>query len=238
WVVKKLVEAAPLQLLSATPFLAVFYRLLGAKIGRNVYLGTTRVMTFDLLTLHEGASLAREAGLLGYRIERDRLILGPITVGQDAYVGLRAILENDTQVGAAAELDDLSVLPAGQQIPASEGWQGSPAQRVRTLAPAPATPLAAPSLGYQLGQLLAIALMLLVPTIASVPVLGAFYEAVERYDFEPALLTLLPLSALYVVLLARRRSAGPKPVTAQVALRHHLHALLDASAGGKHRPPG
>ncbi|MFD1874138.1 Pls/PosA family non-ribosomal peptide synthetase [Hymenobacter bucti] len=233
WVVKKLVEAAPLQLLSATPFLAVFYRLLGAKIGRNVYLGTTRVMTFDLLTLHDGASLAREAGLLGYRIERGRLILGPITVGREAYVGLRAILENDTQVGDEAELDDLSVLPAGQQMPAREGWQGSPAQRVRELAPVPAAPLAAPKPGYYLGQLLAIALMLLVPTLASAPVLGIFYEAVERYDFEPALLTLLPLSAVYVGLLggllilikrfaAGRQAAGSLPLYSPAYIRHWL----------------
>ncbi|RZK62250.1 MAG: amino acid adenylation domain-containing protein, partial [Hymenobacter sp.] len=233
WVVKKLVEAAPTQLLSATPFLAVFYRLLGAKIGKNVYLGTTRVMTFDLLTLHDGASLAREAGLLGYRVERGRLILGPITVGRDAYVGLRAILENDTQVGYEAELDDLSVLPAGQQIPAREGWLGSPAQLVRTLASVPPTSRPAPSASYQALQLLAIALMLLVPTLASVPVLGIFYEAVERLGFEPALLTLLPLSALYVGLLglllvlikrlvAGRQPDGELPLYSPAYVRHWL----------------
>ncbi|MGI4744144.1 MAG: Pls/PosA family non-ribosomal peptide synthetase [Janthinobacterium lividum] len=233
WVVKKLVEAAPTQLLSATPFLAVFYRLLGAKIGRNVYLGTTRVMTFDLLTLHDGASLAREAGLLGYRIERDRLILGPITVGRDAYVGLRAILENDTQVGDEAELDDLSVLPAGQRLPAREGWLGSPAQWVRALEPVLPTPLAAPSLGYRVLQLAAIGLMLLVPTAASVPVLGIFYEGVERWGFEPALLSLLPLSALYVVLLglllvlikrgvAGRQADGTLPLYSRAYVRHWL----------------
>jgi non-ribosomal peptide synthetase-like protein len=233
WVVKKLVEAAPTQLLSATPFLAVFYRMLGAKIGKNVYLGTTRVMTFDLLTLHDGASLAREAGLLGYRIERDRLILGPITVGRDAYVGLRAILENDTQVGDEAELDDLSVLPAGQRLPAREGWLGSPAQWVRALEPAPPTPLVAPSLGYRALQLAAIALMLLVPTAASVPVLGIFYEGVERWGFEPALLSLLPLSALYVVLLglllilikrfaAGRQADGTLPLYGPSYVRHWL----------------
>ncbi len=233
WLVKKLVEAAPTQLLSATPFLAIFYRLLGAKIGRNVYLGTTRVMAFDLLTIHDGASLAREAGLLGYRVERGRLILGPITVGRDAYVGLRAILENDTQVGYEAELDDLSVLPAGQQIPAREGWLGSPAQRVRTLESVPPAPTPAPSAGYQLVQLLAIALMLLVPTLASVPTLGLFYEAVERWGFEPALLTLLPLSVLYVVLLggllalikrfaADRQAAGTLPLYSLAYVRHWL----------------
>ena len=233
WLVKKLVEAAPTQLLSATPFLAVFYRLLGAKIGKNVYLGTTRVMTFDLLTIHDGASLAREAGLLGYRVERDRLILGPITVGRDAYVGLRAILENDTQLGYEAELDDLSVLPAGQQIPAREGWLGSPAQHVRSLESVPPTSAPAPGAGYQLVQLLAIALMLLVPTLASVPTLGLFYEAVERWGFELALLTLLPLSALYVVLLGGllalikrfavgRQVAGTLPLYSLAYVRHWL----------------
>ena len=233
WLVKKLMEAAPTQLLSATPFLAVFYRLLGAKIGQNVYLGTTRVMAFDLLTLHDGASLASEAGLLGYRVERDRLILGPITVGRGAYVGLRAILENDTQLGDEAELDDLSVLPAGQHIPAREGWLGSPAQRVRAVASGPLATAPAPGAGYQLVQLLAIALMLLVPTLASAPVLGLFYEAVERWGFEPALLTLLPLSALYVVLLggilalikrfaAGRQTAGTLPLYSLAYVRHWL----------------
>ncbi|WP_125916693.1 non-ribosomal peptide synthetase, partial [Hymenobacter coccineus] len=126
WVVKKLVEAAPTQLLSATPYLNVFYRLLGARIGHGVYLGSTRLMTFDLLTLDDGASIAREAGLLGYRIERDRLVLGPIRVGRDAYVGLRAILENDTELGDEAELDDLSVVAAASACRPREGWQGSP----------------------------------------------------------------------------------------------------------------
>jgi non-ribosomal peptide synthetase-like protein len=233
WLVKKLVEAAPTQLLSATPFLAVFYRLLGANIGPNVYLGTTRVMTFDLLTLHEGASLAREAGLLGYRIERDRLILGSITVGRDAYVGLRAILENDTQVGDEAELDDLSVLPAGQQIPAREGWLGSPARRARAVASGPRAAQPAPGAGYQVAQLLAIALMLLVPTLAATPVLGLFYEAVERWDFEPALLTLLPLSVLYVLVLggllalikrfaAGRQASGTLRLHSLAYVRHWL----------------
>jgi len=231
WVVKKLVEAAPLQLLSATPFLAIFYRLLGANIGKNVYLGTTRVLCFDLLTVGDGASLAREAALLGYRIERDRLLIGPTTVGRDAYVGLRAILEGDTSLGAGAELDDLSVLPAGHHVPAQEGWLGSPAQRVREVPLTPLRPAAGPGAGYLAAQLAAIALMLLVPTVASLPVLALLYESVAHFGAEASLLTLLPLSALYVLLLmaalaltkrlvAGRQAEGTLPLYSLAYVRH------------------
>ena len=95
------------------------------------------------LTIADGASIAPEAGLLGYRVERDRLILGPIRVGRDAYVGLRAILEGDTELGDESDLDDLSVLAAGHRIPAREAWQGSPSQRVRALAGESARPVRA-----------------------------------------------------------------------------------------------
>ena len=232
WVVKKLVEAAPTQLLSATPYLNVFYRLLGARIGHGVYLGSTRLMTFDLLTLEDGASIAREAGLLGYRIERDRLILGPIRVGRDAYVGLRAILENDTQLGDEAELDDLSVVAAGHRVPAREGWQGSPSQRVRTLAGAAPSGIR-PGTSYMVVQTLAIALMLLLPTSASVPIFSFFYEAVERWGLLPALLTLVPLAAAYVLVLgallaltkrflAGKQLAGTLPLYSLAYVRHWL----------------
>jgi len=231
WVVKKLVEAAPVQLLSATPFLAIFYRLLGAKIGRNVYLGTTRVLCFDLLTVGDGASLAREAALLGYRVERDRIIIGPTTVGRDAYVGLRAIMEGHTSLGDGAELDDLSVLPAGRHVPAQEGWLGSPAQRVREVPLTPLRPAASPGAGYLAAQLGAIALMLLVPTVASLPILALLYESVRHFGPEASLLTLVPLSALYVLLLmavlagtkrlvAGRQADGTLPLYSLAYVRH------------------
>ena len=231
WVVKKMVESAPTQLLSATPFLAIFYRLLGARIGHNVYLGTTRLMCFDLLSIGDGASIAREAGLLGYRVERDRLIIGPISVGRGAYVGLRSILEGSTSLGDEAELDDLSVLPAGRHAPAREGWQGSPAQRMRAAEPAGPLREAGPGAGYLVAQLAAIILMLLVPSGALLPCVGLLYLSVERFGAEPSILALIPLSALYVLLLmaglvlakvavAGRQPAGTLPLYSLAYVRH------------------
>src|SRR5664280_2465021 len=37
WFVKKCVDITPLSLLTGTPFLAVYYRLMGMKTGKNVY---------------------------------------------------------------------------------------------------------------------------------------------------------------------------------------------------------
>lgn len=235
WFVKKLVEASPTILLSATPFLNTYYRLLGANIGKQVYIGSTRFMSFDLITIEDGASIAREACMLGYRIEKNRLIIGSIYVGQNAYVGLRSVLEGDTRLGHDAVLDDLSVLPAGQQIPAQEEWIGSPAQRVRGVDlpeyPRPVVPSLFLRTGYLAAQGTAIMAMLLVPTVATVPVLGCFYECIEHIGFVPSLLVLIPLSALYVVILggllalikrfvAGRQLAGTMPLDSWGYVRH------------------
>lgn len=204
WIVKKCVEAVPAYLLMGTPYLCVFYRLMGAKIGHNVHLNSTRLLAFDLITLGEGASIAPEAALLGYRVEAGRLLLGPIEVGTNAYVGLRSVLRGHSRLGAEAVLDDLSALAAGHEVPDYEVWAGSPAQRVRTLAPADCPAVVRPSAGTRLGnhtlQTVALVLVQLLPAGSALPVVGLFYEAAIRHGWLVALALLLPLSTLYVAL--------------------------------------
>ena len=204
WLVKKAVESVPAYLLTGTPYLCAFYRLLGAKIGPHVHLNSNRLLAFDLITIGAGASIAPEAGLLGYRIEAGRLLLGPIEVGKNAYVGLRAVLRNNSRLGAEAVLEDLSALAAGHEVPDHEVWAGSPARRMRTLAPADCPPVVRlgqrTRLGFLALQTGALVLVQLLPAGSALPVVGLFYEAVLRYGWLAALALLLPLSTLYVVL--------------------------------------
>ena len=133
-------------------------------------------------------------------------------------MGLRAIMEGDTSLGDGAELDDLSVLPAGQQVPAGEGWLGSPAQRVRQVVPAgPLRPVAGPGAGYLVAQLAAIALLLLVPTVASLPIIALLYESVARFGAGGFL-------------------AEPHPVIGALRAAAGGHAGGHQAPGG--RPPG
>ena len=204
WLVKKAVESVPAYLLTGTPYLCAFYRLLGAKIGPYVHLNSNRLLAFDLITIGAGASIAPEAGLMGYRIEAGRLLLGPIEVGENAYVGLRAVLRNNSRLGAEAVLEDLSALAAGHEVPDYEVWAGSPARRVRTLAPDDCPPVVRPGRSTRLGFLAlqtgALVLVQLLPAGSALPVVGLFYEAVLRFGWLAALGLLLPLSTLYVVL--------------------------------------
>ena len=204
WLVKKTVESVPAYLLTGTPYLCAFYRLLGAKIGPHVHLNSNRLLAFDLITIGAGASIAPEACLLGYRIEAGRLILGPIEVGANAYVGLRAVLRNNSRLGAEAVLEDLSALSAGHEVSDHEVWAGSPARRLHTLAPADCPPVVRPGrrtrLGYLALQTGALVLVQLLPAGSALPVVGLFYESVLRYGWLAALALLLPLSTLYVVL--------------------------------------
>ena len=204
WFVKKAVESVPAYLLTGTTYLNIFYRLLGAKIGPHVHLNSTRLVAFDLITVGAGASIAPEAGLLGYRVEAGRLLLGPIEVGENAYVGLRSVLRNNSRLGAEAVLEDLSSLAAGHEVPDHEVWAGSPARRVRTLSPADCPPVAQPNrrtrLSFLALQTGALVLVQLLPAGSALPVVGLFYEAVMRYGWLAALALLLPLSTLYVVL--------------------------------------
>eukprot|EP01117_Protostelium_nocturnum_P018584 TRINITY_DN7801_c1_g1_i1.p1 TRINITY_DN7801_c1_g1~~TRINITY_DN7801_c1_g1_i1.p1 ORF type:complete len:1607 (+),score=483.52 TRINITY_DN7801_c1_g1_i1:421-5241(+) len=129
WFAKLAMGAAPVGLLSSTPFLGYYYRLMGAKIGDNVYIGSTRISCFDLLEIKDGACIAKEACLMGYRIEGGKLIIsGRITIGTNGYVGLRSVVEGNASVGDHSSLGDLSVLMSGTHVPPQQSWNGSPAQ--------------------------------------------------------------------------------------------------------------
>ena len=98
WLVKKFVDLTPLGLLSGTPFLNLYFRLMGAKIGKGVYLGSDRIRVFDLFSIGGGSSLAKEASLTGYRIENGQSIIGPGSAGKNCFVGTRACIADQTVV--------------------------------------------------------------------------------------------------------------------------------------------
>ncbi len=236
WIVRLFLQGVPTYLLTGTPWLNLFYRALGVRLGKGVYLGTNRLAAMDLLTIGDGASIAQEASLSGYRVERGQLIIGPVTVGEQAVVGLRAVLETGTTLAPEAMLGDLSLLPAGQRIPIGEHWQGSPAVRVGALeTPAPAA--ATGNLIYWLAQTSALLLMLLLPVIALVPEMLLYGHYLQAADHSAQLLAVLPLAALYVVsmsmllVLVKRVLAGPQRVGRYsiYSLRYFRKWLADAT---------
>lgn len=133
WFVNQFLEAVPIDHMDGTPLLNVFYRLMGAKIGKNVYLGTDNVRSFDLVSIGDNASIGAEASLNGFTVENGVLHVGTVRVGKGCFIGARTVLRHDSCMEDGASLCDLSLLPQGQTIPAGQTWIGSPGRA--TVAP-------------------------------------------------------------------------------------------------------
>jgi non-ribosomal peptide synthetase-like protein len=144
WFVNSILSIVPVDYLAGTPLLGLYYRLLGARIGRNVHLATDMNTAFDLVSIGDDSSVGTDAALLAHTVKNCQLILAPITIGKRCFVGNRAIVAGGTQMANDAQLEDLSLLPGGESIPIGETWRGSPAKRVGLSAPDP-EPIARPS---------------------------------------------------------------------------------------------
>src|SRR5438874_3861444 len=131
WIVKTLVRSSPaVRLFIGTPLYALYLRALGAKIGPRVVIFSRRVpVCTDLLTIGAGTVIRNEAIFLCYRAQAGRIETGPVTLGRDAFVGERSVLDINTSIGDGGQLGHASALHSGQAVPAGERWHGCPAQR-------------------------------------------------------------------------------------------------------------
>lgn len=204
WLVKKFVDLTPLGILSGTPFLNIYFRLMGAKIGKGVHIGSDRIRVFDLFEIGDGSSVSREAHMTGYTVENGALIIGPVKIGKNCFVGTRSVLSEFSVMNDHSTLGELSLLPSGSGIPEGENWEGSPARKVERSKfeqlfekeKKKGMPFAL----YLLIQFSAILLLLLFPLVLMIPFAITFYEADLRYGFHYALLLTIPSAAVYVVL--------------------------------------
>src|SRR6266850_3373030 len=131
WIVKTLIRSSPAaRVFIGTPVYLLYLRALGAKIGPGVVIFSRRVpVCADLLTIGAGTVIRREAVFNGYRAEAGRLETGAVTLGRNAFVGERSVLDINTSMGDGAQLGHASALHSGQAVPAGQRWHGSPAER-------------------------------------------------------------------------------------------------------------
>lgn len=130
WLASKFGELPDVFLLSATPWMPLYLRALGAHIGRNVTIDFLTLAAPDVLTVEQGASVGKFVNIENARVEGGMLIIGPVRLKPESVVDSYSVLEDHTQVGVRAHLGAQSALAAGQHVPDDESWQGAPARRV------------------------------------------------------------------------------------------------------------
>ena len=128
WLVNRILSLIPTFYLEGTPLINIYYRLLGAHIGHNVFLGTHSVSTFDLIFVGNDTSIGTETFLSGYQVIDGKLKIGPIRIGERCYIGARSIIQPNAEMEDNSRLKDLSLLAAFERIPRRQCWVGSPAR--------------------------------------------------------------------------------------------------------------
>ena len=183
WLADRLVESAPTYLLSGSSLNSWWLRALGAKVGKEVVIGSMTLRAPELLSIGDNVSVGNAVNFENARVERGRLLLGHISIGNDACISSYAILEGNTKVGHFGHLEGQSALADGASVPAGRIWTGSPARDIGAFDPAsqPARPavskvrLSAEMLFFCFGMVL-IAVLLFMPVFPSFVLIDWFDE--------------------------------------------------------------
>lgn len=114
-----------------TPFITFFFRLMGAKVGRNAQINSKRCADLSLLELEDGAVIGGHATVIGHSFERGRLILRKVKIGKNAVIGLNSVVLPGCQIGEGALIAAGAVLQKNTIVEPRNVFFGVPAMSVK-----------------------------------------------------------------------------------------------------------
>ncbi|MGE5279274.1 MAG: acyltransferase [Deltaproteobacteria bacterium] len=114
-----------------TPFAALFFRLMGAKVGKNAQINSKSCADLSLLEIGEDAVIGGHATVICHSFERHRLILKKVKIGKRAIIGLNAVLLPGCEIGEGALVAAGAVLGKGTVVPPHGVFSGVPAQSAK-----------------------------------------------------------------------------------------------------------
>ncbi|WP_240645728.1 Pls/PosA family non-ribosomal peptide synthetase [Georgenia sp. SYP-B2076] len=127
WAAERLVDGFGAVTTASAPWVALYARALGVRMGRGVDLHAVPPVT-GMLTLGPECAVEPEVDLSGHWVDGDEVRIGRIVVGERATVGARSVLYPGARVGAGTDI------AAGSAVHGRTGedeyWAGSPAAKV------------------------------------------------------------------------------------------------------------
>jgi len=115
-----------LEYLKGTPWLPPMMRLLGVKIGKQVWLNTTDITEFDMVTICDNAALNEDCGPQTHLFEDRVMKIGTVKIGARSSVGAGTIVLYDSELGDDTKIEALSLVMKGERLAPGTDWIGSP----------------------------------------------------------------------------------------------------------------
>jgi non-ribosomal peptide synthetase-like protein len=242
WMVQRLLKNVYLgKYLTGSPLAIIYYRLLGAKIGKNCHIATTQILTHDLITIGDNTTIGSDSRLNGYIVEDGWLKIGSIAIGSDCSIGARTVVGVNASIKNHAVLEDMSMIPDNGVLPHGEYYVGSPA--VST--PIPEHHITKNSVGAQASSMventafgilhyLGIVLITLMYYFSMIPSISLVTYFYEKGSYFTTMLFAVPLGAVLFLglhyiciilckkLLMNKVVPGRYPVKSFYYLRHWI----------------
>jgi non-ribosomal peptide synthetase-like protein len=124
-------NAAFLDVLRLSPFQTLFYRLMGARIGKGVNINTGGLADLSMLEIGDNVAIGGGVALICHAVERGFLRLAPTRLGNGASIGINSVVMPDCEIGDGASVGPCSYLPKGTKIPPRGSWGGNPVRDLR-----------------------------------------------------------------------------------------------------------
>jgi non-ribosomal peptide synthetase-like protein len=115
-----------LEYLQGTPWLPLMMRLLGVKVGKRVWLNTTDITEFDMVTICDDAALNEDCGPQTHLFEDRVMKVGTVKIGARSTVGAGTIVLYDSELGDDTKIEGLSLVMKGERLAPGTDWTGSP----------------------------------------------------------------------------------------------------------------
>lgn len=116
--------------LRATPAWTWYVRANGARVGRGVYINSTRVGDHNLLELGDGAVIGSDVHLSGHTVEHGCLVTRRTRVGAHAVIGIGSIVSPGAEIGAGVHVGALSFVPKDVHLRDGGRYVGVPVRPI------------------------------------------------------------------------------------------------------------
>ncbi|WP_448852895.1 Pls/PosA family non-ribosomal peptide synthetase [Corynebacterium sp. 335C] len=110
----------------ATPATTAGMRLLGARIGRGVWLESYWLPETDLVELGDGAVVGPGCVVQTHLFQDRVMSLGPVTLGRGATLAAHSVALPAAVLGDGAHVGPGSLVMRGDHVPGGTAWQGNP----------------------------------------------------------------------------------------------------------------
>ncbi len=114
-----------------TPFSNLLFRLLGARLGKNVQFNSKYVFDASLLEIGDNTVVGGGAIINGHIVERGKLVLKKVKIGRNVLLGSHCTVMPGCEIGDRAIIGPGSVLLKDTKVESRDVWYGLPAESLR-----------------------------------------------------------------------------------------------------------